>query len=184
MGALAKKRVTSNEKSSAAAIVIDTNVAIHDPESIDVLREGSRTLFIPLTVIHELDALKDKPDIGIDARDALRRIEDLTLSSEETLRIIKQPYFKGLDGLDRKHPDHQIIAAVNTITKKMGSQFASVTLVSRDRPVRILAREFGFQADDYTRDETEMSTAAASLPTVNVPKGEISSDYYFPYSLF
>jgi PhoH-like ATPase len=170
----------SIEKSGAEAIIIDTNVAIHDPESIDVLRENGRTLFIPLVVIHELDALKDKPDIGIDAREALRRIEELTLGSEKTLRIIKQPYFKGLDGLDKKQADHQVIAAANTVYLKM-KEFANVALVSRDRPVRILAREFGFRAEDYTRDETEVSAAAALLPTANVPRGKISSDFYFPH---
>jgi len=182
MGALGKKREPVSEKPGAEAIVIDTNVAVHDPESIDVLRENGRTLFVPLTVIRELDGLKDKPDIGIDARDALRRIEELTLGGEETLKIIKQPFFKGLDGLDKKQPDHQVIAAAHLVAKKMWSKFSNVVLVSRDRPVRILAREFGLTADDYTRDMTDISDAAAILPSVNVPRSIVSPEFDFPYA--
>jgi PhoH-like ATPase len=183
MGALAKKQVTFNEKPSAEAVVIDTNVAIHDPESIDVLRDGGRrTLCVPLVVIRELDGLKDKPDIGIDARDALRRIEDLTLGGEPSLKIIKNLTFQGLNSLDRKYADHQIIATANTVIRNMKAKFASVVLVSRDRPVRILAREFGFKAEDYTRDVTEISDAAALMPAVNVPRSIISSKFDFPYA--
>ena len=182
MGALAKKRVTSNEKPNAEAVVIDTNVAVHDPESIDVLRDGgSRTLCIPLVVIHELDGLKDKPDIGIDARDALRRIEDLTLGGEPSLKIIKNLTFQGLNGLDRKRADHQIIAAANTVIRNMKATAARVTLVSRDRPVRILAREFGFTAEDYTRDATDISDASTMLPTFNIRSQNILSRFSFPY---
>lgn len=166
----------------AEAIVIDTNVAIHDPESIDVLRnDGSRTLCIPLVVIHELDVLKDKPDIGIDARDALRRIEALTLGGEPSLKIIRNLTFQGLNGLDRKRADHQIIAAANTVIRNMKAKFASVILVSRDRPVRILAREFGFTAEDYTRDATEISDNSTTLPTFNIQSRNISDDFSFPY---
>jgi len=181
MGALAKKREPASEKPCTEAIVIDTNVAIHDPESIDVLRENGCTLLVPLTVIRELDGLKDKPDIGIDAREALRRIEELTLGGEETLKIIRHTHFGGLDGLDRKQPDHQVIAAAQFVAKKMVFKFSNVVLVSRDRPVRILAREFGLTAEDYTRDTTDISDAAAILPTVNVPRSMISSEFDFPY---
>jgi PhoH-like ATPase len=179
MGALAKKREAASKEPRTEAILIDTNVAIHDPESIDVLRENGCTLLIPLIVIRELNGLKDKPDIGIDAREALRRIEELTLGGEETLKIIRHTYFGGLDGLDRKQPDHQVIAAAHFVAKKMVAKFANVTLVSRDRPVRILAREFGLTADDYTRDITDISDAAAILPTVNVPAAEIDNDFSF-----
>jgi PhoH-like ATPase len=169
------------------AIIADTNVFIHDPSAIDVLREGGNTLYIPMTVILELDKLKDKPDIGIDARDALRRIEHLNLEGDPSLKIYsKRPNLKTLkEWLDPNSPDHQIIAVAHTIVEENQKDkvFAKVKLVSRDRPVRLLAYELisdGVVVEDYYRDETE-ELKHQSPKEINVCPDEISDNFTFKY---
>lgn len=100
-----KPQKTSGNK----AIVADTNVLIHDPNSIDTLRNDT-TLFLHWATIHELDGLKSNPDIGYDAREAIRRIEKICLSGDNSLVLVRNTSFRGLKDLDRKKADHQIIA--------------------------------------------------------------------------
>jgi predicted ribonuclease YlaK len=87
------------ESDKKNAIVVDTNVLIHDPKAIDVLREGGNTLFVPWMVILELDHLKNRPDIGLDAAEAIARIDELHGNKNKTLVIAREKNFGGLKGL-------------------------------------------------------------------------------------
>jgi len=139
------------------AIVADTNVLIHDPESIDNFRKGGNTLVIPLAVIIELDHLKEKPDIGFDAREVARRIEKIQDSGDQSLIVFRTPSFKNLGDLNRNTPDHLIIATALTLRQKSKDfAFDRVRLISRDRTVRILGKKFGLgliEVEDYIHEQ-------------------------------
>ncbi len=62
------------ETSAKKIIVLDTSVLVHDPESLDILRGDDNTLAVPWIVLEELNQLKNKPNIGWDAREVIRRI--------------------------------------------------------------------------------------------------------------
>ena len=150
------------------AAILDTNVFIHDPEVIFHLNEENFDIFIPWVVILELDNLKNKPDIGIDAREASRNIEN----NPNLLNIYLPPSFKGLKGLDKDIPDHQIIATAKRISENRHSQYKEITLFSKDRTVRILSSTRGINVADYTRDRVE-ETENMDLKTANVQKEDI-----------
>lgn len=152
------------------AIVVDTNVLVHDPSCIEALRENGNILVIPWVVTLELDRLKEKPDIGLDAREATVKIEEIRKHGDDSLIILRNPSFKNLGDLDKKVPDHQIIATAKTLMQK--GIFENVRLISRDRTVRILARELGLQAEDYSRDQVAMPQYC--LKELNVPANRIS----------
>ncbi len=57
-------------------IVLDTSVLVHDPESLEILCTDDNVLVVPWIVLEELDQLKNKPNIGWDAREVIRRIEE------------------------------------------------------------------------------------------------------------
>lgn len=172
-----KKRIISK----GIAFVADTNVFVHDPDSIDTLRENGNTLVIPFIVILELDRLKEKPDIGLDAREATRRIEEIRKNGDDSLIIFKNPSFKNLGDLSRNVPDHQIIATAKTLQQE--KRFKDIRLISRDRIVRILARELGIEADDYFRDQVVIP--GYSLKELNVHSECISLDSFsFPHSQY
>ena len=170
------------------AIVPDTNVLVHDPKSIDYFMQEGRILIVPWITVLELDHLKDKPDIGLDARDAMSRIENLRLGGAENIFIKRNPSFNGLSDLDRKIADHQIIATAKTLRdvrgKKREFDYEDVRLVSRDRSVRVLAREVGVVADDYYLDRVP-SPRRHALREVNVEASRITkvsnNDFAFIY---
>ena len=55
--------------------VLDTNVLIENPKCITALRNGvENQIYIPYTVLHELDGLKKDPRIGHIVSQAVRAI--------------------------------------------------------------------------------------------------------------
>lgn len=168
----------SGEDTGKRVIVADTNIFIHDPKAVDTLREGGNTLCLHWAVILELDNLKNRPDIGIDAREALRRIEEVRLSGDKSLILQRSASFRSLGNLDKRNPDHQIIATA--VALKRDRKYPAVVLVSRDGPVRLLARELGLQVEDYSRGTVE--TPKFHLQKTNVAAEEIqTSDLTFPF---
>ena len=166
-----------NEK-SGKAFVVDTNVLVHDPNAINILREGGNTLIIPWVVTLELDRLKEKPDIGLDAREAINRIEEVHKDGDRSLIIWRHPSFKNLGDLDKKIADHQIIATAKTVQREKEFISHKVKIVSRDHTVRILAREVGLQAEDYLTSRVVVHKHC--INELNVPSEFIDHDC-FPY---
>lgn len=161
---------------SGKAFVVDTNVLVHDPNSINKLREGGNTLIIPWVVTLELDRLKEKPDIGWDVREAINKIEQIRKSKDDSLQVFQHPSFKDLRNLDKKVADHQIIATAKTLQRE--NRFRKVEIVSRDHTVRILSRELGLEAEDYLTNQ--VTVQKRYMQELNVPSTLI--DYnHFPY---
>ncbi|MGH9165149.1 MAG: PhoH family protein [Acidimicrobiales bacterium] len=140
-------------------IVLDTSVLVADPGAIHGF--GGCDVKIPLTVIEELDSLKNRPDgVGQTAREALRRIESLrvaaggslvepvTLAHGGTLAIVLNGVnHRLLDEhyLDATIPDNRIIGAA--LSLKLGQ--ADVEVVSNDAALRIKAAHVGLAAKEY-----------------------------------
>lgn len=161
-----KKKVNQQptQPEKETAFVVDTNVLVHDPQAIHTLREGGKILVIPWVVLLELYKLKEKPDIGLDALEAIRMIEEARKAGDASLRVIRHPSFQSLGDLDKKIPDHQVIATAKALMQ--GKEFGTVILISRDTTVRILAREVGVMAEDYRRNQ--VTVPDGSLRDVNI----------------
>jgi len=167
-------KTVSVKKSKGNAIMVDTNVLIHDPVAIDILREGNNILLVPLKVLMELDALKNRPGVGIDAREAIKRLEKEIFDNTSNIKIVRTELWSDLDGLSRDQPDHQILAAVNHIIKTEDGNFAKMKFLSRDKMARILAKEYlavkGLIVEDYYYDQvSEIRKNIGGLPRINVP---------------
>ncbi len=159
------------------AKIVDTSALVHDPFCLDHLIANKILACIPWTVLEELDGLKQRTDVGFDAREATRNIEKLRQGRSPYLKIVKEVSWKGIEFLDRSNNDHLIIAAANRIR----DTFPSIELVSKDTMMRIKARELGFKAEDYYRDQAK-NNANRELPRVEVPDAEIDKEYFtFPY---
>ncbi len=161
------------------AKIVDTSALVHDPFCLDHLIANKILACIPWTVLEELDGLKQRTDVGFDAREATRNIEKLRHGKSPYLKIVKEVSWRGIEFLDRSNNDHLIIAAAN----KIRDAFPSIELVSKDTMMRIKARELGFKAEDYYRDQAQNNTSR-DLPRVEVPDAEIDKEYFtFPYQL-
>ena len=139
--------------------VLDTSVLIADPGCIGTFTDVD--LVVPLTVIEELDGLKNRlDDVGRPARTALRAIEELRISNGGTLaeptpigsctlqieinsvqkhRLVEH-------GLDPASADNRIIGAALGQAER-----GPTTMVSNDAALRIKAAHLGVDAAEHRR---------------------------------
>src|SRR4029453_19076178 len=145
--------------------VLDTNVILHDSQSIFHFKEHD--VAIPITVLEEIDKFKrGNEDINFQAREFLRQIDALTgdlisgrgaplgprlghirvvLGGELDLRL-KASFFQDT-------PDHRILNTALALQKSEGGR--RVMLVSKDTNLRMKAKSVGLPAQDYTSDKIE-----------------------------
>ncbi len=139
--------------------VLDTNVLIHDPESIFKFEDNE--VVIPMVVIEELDKLKKgRNEIAHSARQALKNIDSLRESgnlatgvptaSGGIITVEYMPFFN-----DMYTPDNAIIkAALHIMERTNKNKYRPVVLISKDTAVRIKAESFGLYAEDYKNDKS------------------------------
>lgn len=156
--------------------VLDTNVLLHDPLALYVFNE--HRVVIPMTVLEELDTIKDRrdKDVSREARIAINAIDDLLRDATPkeiqvgvdipgstlngtlgTLAIFpdqlirhdnKAPY---LDGSHKQANDNRIINVA--LHLQANHPKAYVCLVTKDINMRLKAKGSGLEnVDDYRKD--------------------------------
>jgi len=153
--------------------VLDTNVLMHDPTAL--FRFEEHDVFLPMTVLEELDAAKKgTSEVSRNARQVSRFINEL-IENVDGRRIeqgldLRLPQGLQLDrgaqvgrlyfqtqqaepapaGKKRQIPDNLILASVVALREQ--HQEVPVVLVSKDINLRIKASIFGITAEDYEND--------------------------------
>ena len=138
--------------------ILDTNVLLHDPNSILNFKENH--VLIPIEVIEEIDRFKrESTELGQNARtvsrslDALREqgrlSEGVVLSNGGHLRIIFNTQ-NGHTGFDSKSVDSRIVAQAQAVQK--ANLKIPTILVTKDINLRIKADALGLAAQDYETD--------------------------------
>ena len=142
--------------------ILDTNVLLHDPNSL--LKFEDNNVLLPIEVIEEIDRFKrESSELGQNARTVSRMLdgfrgagrlsEGVPLPNGGNLCIVFQhakpsPNGHALFGNDTV--DNRILSLASGILK---SQPRSQTvLVSKDINLRIKADALGLQAEDYEND--------------------------------
>src|SRR5690554_4197499 len=149
--------------------VLDTNVLIHDPNAL--LNFEEHDVIIPMTVLEELDGLKTgKQTVAADCRQAIRNIDKLLgdaspkdiekgvpiLRGEKAepicrLSIIMSTEGAGAHSLPQHLNDNKIINTLAELQARHESR--DIILVSKDINMRLKARGFGVEAQDYHNDQ-------------------------------
>jgi PhoH-like ATPase len=171
--------------------VLDTNVLMHDPTAI--FRFEEHDIFIPMTVLEELDAgKKGMSESARNVRQVSRFLDELMASAtkQQIDRGLELPPAKGLiggkkpphgrlffqtrllaSGLPDNLPGHGAdnVILANTAALQREHPKARVTLVSKDINLRIKASIIGVHAEDYYSDRTIedadlLYTGVAELP--------------------
>jgi PhoH-like ATPase len=172
--------------------VLDTNVLMHDPTAL--FRFEEHDVFLPMTVLEELDAAKKgMSEVSRNARQVSRFINELIENKP------KQPIADGLElklpqgiQLDRKAqvgrlyfqtqnieataapgkkrtlPDNLILASVVALREQRPD--VPVVLVSKDINLRIKASIFGIPAEDYENDRALDDFSLLYAGHVELPK--------------
>ncbi|ARU55272.1 MAG: PhoH family protein [Pseudomonadales bacterium] len=156
-------------KARKKVYVLDTNVLIHDPSAI--LNFEEHQVIIPMTVLEELDKLKTgKQTIAADCRQAIRTIDhllgDATPKQIEkgvpikrgeksdplgTISILMNTESKSGPHLPDNLNDNKIINSLANLQSVLKDR--QIILVSKDINMRLKARGFGVEAQDYHNDQ-------------------------------
>lgn len=145
--------------------ILDTNVILHDYDCLKKFQEND--IYLPIVVFEELDNFKKgNEQINFNAREFVRELDAV---SDSRLFSDGAPLGAGLgrlfvvqnaepDNIVFKHypvrkPDHEILAAVETVRKKHPDM--PTILVTKDINLRLKARSLGFETQDYYNDKVE-----------------------------
>ncbi|WP_455221600.1 PhoH family protein [Kaarinaea lacus] len=157
--------------SQKKAYVLDTNVLIHDPNSL--LNFEDNHVIIPITVLEELDRLKtSKHSFGADCRSAIRLIDSLLQdASPESIAngvpiqrnpgeqangrlsvlMTSQADYHREPCLPNNQNDNQIINRLCEYQNE--NPDLKVVLVTKDINMRLKARACGIDSEDYHNDQ-------------------------------
>ena len=166
--------------------VLDTNVLLHDPNSITYFREND--LVLPITIIEELDRFKKQPSIiGRNARYASRLLDHLGIEGQLTDGIEMEGggYLKvALCSRDTLHElppelegdkgDNAILAVALDMMREC---HCPVVVVSKDTNLRIKANALGLAAEDYETDKVDVEELYSGKMEIMIPPQAIV-DFY------
>jgi len=168
------------ELSERKVFVIDTNVMIHNPESILSFRDNE--IVIPLQVLEELDHLKTYSDQrGKSARDAIRFLDLISkrgdlhdgvrLENGSILRVSLEQSDSVPKGFDLNKNDNRIILCASAL-KEAGRQ---VFFVSKDINARVKSTAIGVKAVDYEKEKVDIATLYQGVVEVEVAPDQIAA---------
>ncbi|RXK55251.1 PhoH family protein [Oleiharenicola lentus] len=173
----------------AKTYVLDTNVLLHDPQSIFKFEDNN--LAIPVEVLEELDAIKGEQSTerGRNARRVHRILQELLPDSRAMHEGVKLPNGGTLSVIINRYlvennwssPAMQRLrAVVSDLTKKDNRIIAAALfvqetyppptiLVTKDVNVQLKARAVGLEAEDYLNDKVpEAVSDDDSYPTLEL----------------
>lgn len=151
--------------------ILDTNILLHEPFAFLSFQEHD--VVVPMTVLEELDSIKDRQrDVSRDARIAIRALEDTLVNAtpEEVLSGVQLPQMQEdvkrgclsifndynleqkAGRLSQNENDNRIINTALHIQKNRKSR--KVVLVTKDINMRLKAKGAGLShVEDYRTDQ-------------------------------
>ena len=162
--------------------VLDTNVILHDPQSLFAFA-GSRVV-LPLPVIEELDTFKRNNDErGRSARMIARSLDDLrkrgrlhdwvTLDHGGKLRVEIQAD-GGLPKAFSQHSKDNEILSCALYLRKQGEQ---IVFISKDINLRIKAEALDLETQDYEKSKVDVNELYRGWQEVSVPSEAVDRFY-------
>lgn len=164
--------------------VIDTNVLLHDPESI--MKFPRSKVVIPVTVLEELDKMKRLPsDLGKNSRAVFRQLVNLDTLGQGDLHtgvlmengaIIKIQLEVKMDissTFSLVSNDNRIIMTAYYLQTK-GEQ---VVFVSKDFAARVKAQAIGLETEDYENLKFSYSSIYRGIRKLDISKHEVDTFY-------
>ena len=165
--------------------VLDTNVLMHDPLSL--FRFAEHDVFLPMTVLEELDThKKGLTDVARNARAVSRSLDQLIEANDGRIQegvslsllgnveasgrlwFETKPMAEALPAeLPSFRGDNSILATVRGVAKAFPDR--AVVLVSKDINMRIKATTLGIPAEDYFSDKVLDDTDMLYSGKVELP---------------
>jgi PhoH-like ATPase len=164
--------------------IIDTNVLLHDPNSLLSFEENA--VLIPIEVIEEIDRFKrESSELGQNARTVSRMLdgfrgdgrlsEGVKLPNGGKLKIIfqKNGHVNGDAHFHGSSVDNRILSLAASIQRAQPKN--PTILVSKDINLRIKADALGLQAEDYETDRVFITDLYTGMMEMSVSPDKISA---------
>ena len=173
------------KKSKSKIFVLDTNVILHDYQSVKQFQDND--IVIPIAVIEELDKFKKGDEtINFNARAFMRDLSELVEGQKAGPRGVPLGEKKGFLKVEPNHPfapefqelfrddiqDHRILSTAMWVRDNNPDRF--VALVTKDINLRLKAIAAGMEAQDYLTDR--MDNEVVDAVTREVIEMEASSE--------
>ena len=163
--------------------ILDTNVLVHDPDSLFTFK--NTTIGIPIIVLEELDELKEESsERGYSARQVIRHFDVLRekgslrdgvlLENGSTLQVLFTPENQEIKlpfSLIRKD---NIILLTALAWKEKGYD---VQFISKDINARVKADVLGIHAHDYLKDDISEKYFYKGWVRLPVPAGSLKKEF-------
>jgi PhoH-like ATPase len=140
--------------------VLDTSVLLADPQA--VLRFDEHHVVLPVVVLAELEAKRNHPELGWAARRALRLLERFRLEHGSLTEPLPVGDHGGTLRVELNHTDTSCLPASLTadnndhrilaVARNLAAEGRSVTVVTKDLPLRLKASIVGLEADEYRNE--------------------------------
>ena len=164
--------------------VLDTNVLLHDPESLFSFEE--HTVVVPIYVIEEIDTFKrDLSELGRAARTVGRHLDKLRIEgklaegvpTDNGGAVMVAFTTKTLpSALQNGHSvDNRILAVALDIAEKFPD--SATILVTKDVNLRIRADALGLQVEDYDTERVEITELYSGVVELELD-GEQIDEFY------
>jgi PhoH-like ATPase len=164
--------------------IIDTNVLLHDPNSL--LSFADNHVLIPIEVIEEIDRFKrESSELGQNARSVSRMLdgfrgegslsEGVKLPNGGKLQITfqKNGHVNGDAHVNGNSVDNRILSLAANIQKAQPKN--PTILVSKDINLRIKADALGLQAEDYETDRVFITDLYTGVMGMAVATNKMAS---------
>ena len=164
--------------------ILDTNVLLHDPQSLLNFEEND--VLIPIEVIEEMDRFKrESTELGQNARAVSRMLdsyrgqgrlsEGVKLPTGGRLKVVfpKGSHANGDGGFNANTVDNRILSLAAGIQKAQPKN--PTILVSKDINLRIKADALGLQAEDYETDRVFIKDLYTGMIELSVSSPQLAS---------
>jgi len=145
--------------------VVDTSVLLSDPMA--TTRFAEHEVVLPLVVISELEGKRNHPELGWFAREALRLLDDLRLRHGRLDSPVPIGDVGGTLHVELNHTDPEVLPAgfrtdsndarILACALNLAAEGRSITLVTKDMPLRVKAGACGLAADEYRAHDVTLS---------------------------
>ena len=173
------------EEEGPCTYVIDTSVLLSDPRAM--LRFKEHEVVLPVVVVTELEAKRHHPELGYFARTALRLLDDLRVSAGR----LDAPVPVGEDGgtlrVELNHTDPTSLPSgfrlgdndtrILAVAKNLSLEGASVTIVSKDLPMRVKASAVGIDAQEYRHEQRPSDSGWTGMSELDMTAEEVDTLY-------
>ena len=166
--------------------VLDTSVLLVDPGALHRFEEHE--VVLPVVVITELEGKRHHPELGYFARAALRRLDELRVTHGRLDEPVPVGDKGGSIRVELNHTDPESLPSgfrlgdndsrILAVARNLANEGRSVTLVSKDLPMRIKASAVGLDAQEYLAELAAESgwTGMTELEVTSADLDELYDD--------